>query len=432
MNRFKNAVLLWGLSLVALGPLGAQEADEDLFSGLDLVSEDPGTQDSGAGDLLESKGVTLGGSFSLESLVKTDPSSWADTPPAETLLPALDLKTTLLLDARPEEDYRVFLKANLASPFSGPQDVTLREIFADFNLSRTLFVRAGKQTVNWGVGYFFSPANLISLQAKDPEDPTKELLGPLAVKANLPLGPNNYYLYTVLEDLTTRKTAGLAPRGEWVLGDSEVTLSGYYRPSEPWGAAGTWSGRWGDVNLFGEGVLRGQVEKVFVVTDPQSPLGLSTETRKDSLFFQGTLGFTWSWTEEAGVWGLNAAGQYYFNGLGYADPRDIFDRTQGLMALLGSGKVPQGDLAERSQHYGAFSLGISNIFDADLGLSLFWMGNLADQSGKTSATLSWKGFDHLTLSTGYTLGYGTEGGEFNPQGLSHSLSLRIILGAGTF
>ena len=35
------------------------------------------------------------------------------------------------------------------------------ELFSDFQFRDTLFFRAGKQTINWGVGYFFSPADLL-------------------------------------------------------------------------------------------------------------------------------------------------------------------------------------------------------------------------------------------------------------------------------
>ena len=49
--------------------------------------------------------------------------------------------------------------------------LALSELFADFDVDNRVFVRAGKQTVNWGVGTFFSPANLINLDEIDPEDP---------------------------------------------------------------------------------------------------------------------------------------------------------------------------------------------------------------------------------------------------------------------
>ena len=432
MRNYKSAFFLISLVLLTLvNGLSAQNFEDDLFQEDTLVSEDAGTQDSGAADLLTSEKVILGGSFSMKTNINSDANLWDDKDFVDTVRLGLDLKSTLFVDARPLEDYRVFIKGELSYPFNSAQNFTLREVFADFNVKDNVYLRVGKQTVNWGVGYFFSPANLISLQAKDPEDPTKELLGPVAVKANLPWGLDNYYLYGIFEDMNMKNTAGAAPRGEWVIGDNEISLGGFYRPNEPWAVASTWSGKLGDFNLFGEGVLRGQEDKVFLVRN-SLVTKFTPETRKSELFLQGTLGFTWSWSDEEGILGVNAMGQYYYNGLGYDDFNLSTADSQALGMLVATGVLPKGDIMERGRHYGAFSLGFSNILDSDLGLSLFLMGNLSDFSSKSTATVSWKGWEHLTLSSGYTLGYGADGAEFSPSGVSHSLNVSVTLGAGTF
>jgi hypothetical protein len=75
----------------------------------------------------------------------------------------------------------------------------------------------GKQTANWGVGYFFSPGNLLDFGTIDPENPTEERTGPLAVKFQRSQRTSNYYLYLLLDSAYSGGPIGLAPKAEWVL-----------------------------------------------------------------------------------------------------------------------------------------------------------------------------------------------------------------------
>ncbi len=69
------------------------------------------------------------------------------------------LGSDVYLDARPDPDFRVFAKINLAANAKADDAslrLKLRELFSDFNYENRVFFRAGKQNARWGVGYFFS------------------------------------------------------------------------------------------------------------------------------------------------------------------------------------------------------------------------------------------------------------------------------------
>ena len=84
------------------------------------------------------------------------------------------------MDLRPDPTWRAFVKGKYAANIgyeSWPEgksteaaDFSLHELFLDYTLLDKLYLRAGKQTINWGVGYFFSPADVINVGRIDPFD----------------------------------------------------------------------------------------------------------------------------------------------------------------------------------------------------------------------------------------------------------------------
>ncbi len=132
----------------------SQQADteagkgDDIFSGQDsFVTETAEDANANpAADLLTSETVTLGGSFSLDAQLALALYSEENEDAFTSGL--VDLKTRLFVDARPTQDFRAFVKGDIA--YSTTDDVTfdLREAFADLSVADTVFVRAGKQTVN--------------------------------------------------------------------------------------------------------------------------------------------------------------------------------------------------------------------------------------------------------------------------------------------
>jgi hypothetical protein len=145
----------------------------------------------------------------------------------------------LYLDARPDPNFRVFGKLGLSSAVNkqrggranaqDPLEISLQELFSDFNYENKVFFRAGKQNVKWGVGYFFSPADVINIGRLDPLDPGAEREGPVALKVHYPRGSTNYYLYTLLDDVDVISKVALAPKMEFVVGGTEIGLGGFYK-----------------------------------------------------------------------------------------------------------------------------------------------------------------------------------------------------------
>ncbi len=169
---------------------------------------------------LKTETVKIGGSIS-----GTVQSSWQWNDPwtagfdlvdpdSQKLKP--DLNSLVYFDARPQEDFRVHGSFKTAWPFSETKslldsnnkttlvsvpDVRIFELFSDFQLGDTAYMRFGKATVKWGVGYFFSPADIINLESINILDPTAQREGPLQFRVFIPYGPsqNTLSFYTIFD-----------------------------------------------------------------------------------------------------------------------------------------------------------------------------------------------------------------------------------------
>ncbi|HOC27144.1 MAG TPA: hypothetical protein PKN19_03540, partial [Rectinema sp.] len=192
-------------------------------------------------------------------------------PDSHELAPALN--SLLYFDARPEEDFRVHGSFKTAWPFAETNslldsknkttlvsvpDVRIFELFSDFQLGDNAYLRFGKATVKWGVGYFFSPADIINLESINILDPTVQREGPLQFRVFVPYGPsqNTLSFYSIFDsNKWDFDTTALAAKAEFLLGNYELSLSSYYRYDTTERAALTLTGPLGNFDIFAEGVI---------------------------------------------------------------------------------------------------------------------------------------------------------------------------------
>ena len=419
------------LCLLLIAPAIAQATfDDDLFGSGTLVTEvDENEEANPADELLESERIVLGGRFSVSARADLDLHAGEDAVTSGLA----DLSTRLFLDARPTSDFRFLLKGDANYSIGAGLDFALREMFADIDILDTVFLRAGKQTINWGVGPFFSPANLVNLERIDPENPEEELAGPVALKGQLPIDTSNLTGYLLLNDIGGDENIGVAARYEFLVGNSELTVGGIYDFGSPWALMATATGSIEDVTVFAEAVLQGNSDKVFVVEDPRSRAGFRITT-SDSPFISGTIGGRFSYTTEDDLYSVSAAAQYLFNGLGYADPSLFTDDPAALafaQQQIALGNMSPSDLLERGQHNAAVRVSSNDIANTDLTPSVLWLSNLSDGSGLVSAGVRYDGIDFVTLSLDYRYLYGPNGAEYRVAGANHTLSLSVTV-SGSF
>jgi hypothetical protein len=444
----KTAVL--ALSVLLMGGLTfAQESatDEDALFGGDpseAVGEAappaPETEKPAEG-LLRSTGIEWGGSFTSTfrsvfswSGYPEDIGSlgWNDSASFLT-----DLNASLFFDARPDKSFRVFGKLKAAYPFQiqtalpGAQvpNITVFELFSDFDWRDALFFRVGKHTIQWGVGYFFSPADVLNLAPIDPEEPMAEREGPVSLKAQYPMGLSSFSLFLIVNDVTTPEEIGVAPKMEFMIGNWEIGIGGFYRNELAPRALLMASGSLFGIDIFAEAAASWGADRSFiraVAPSLEYPLGIEVYSQKEGVFVSGTAGFSWMSAE---WWNPTIAVQYYYNGYGYDDSSLLPD----ALVQVAVGAMSVQDLMSFGRHYAAASLGFGKIADQDLGVYVFWMGNFSDGSGQISPSVTWKIFDYATISARIAFLYGEDYLEFTLPGTSRiQASLTATLGSGKF
>jgi hypothetical protein len=454
-------------------------AAEDLGSGNldDLFNDAPEAQPAEAktienpeAALLEGKGMAWGGELVADAQVelpygRLPPKGLAEWRDVGDKL-GFDLGTKLFFDARPDRNYRVYGSVKADYPFK-EGDLRVFELFADFNWKESLFFRFGKQTMGWGLSRFYQPADPLSLGIKDPQDPTKELEGPIGLKLSLPIGPHGLYAYVVSKDSFTDGVAkaGLEDLGYGLKGDfflsvpknpafSDAELSaGYYyqRKLAPKAVFGISMGVL-DVQLFSDQVLSfgGDGYRLDSGIDPalsaMSPVPVRAMSKDGStLFYSATAGAMYVNTDAH----LTLYGEYYYNGQGSDDPdytKKLGERY--LAETMGAGSVPalvaQSDLfAYNGRHNTGFSASLSELFGTDkLSCALFWQANWVDRSGMIVPSLSFAPWKRFSLTLGSRIVYGPTDSEFILKNADYSSGtptvvrfapyLKIFFGAGKY
>ena len=470
--------LIMALTAAAAGAQdsGSSDLDMDALFGGDVVESAAAATAAPAVDpvtaALKSDKVRVGGSFygSLSAA-----ATWTDLWEGGSELFAADdkalsasLKSTLFFDARPSEDFRVYGSAKTSWPFettktfltgatylAGPPasvattsdsittpNISLFELFADYALNDKIFFRFGKSTVKWGVGYFWSPADVINLEPINLLDATAQREGPVNFRMHIPvLGTqNNFYLYTILDETDVDfSTTALAAKAEVLLGTYELGLGAYYRYDTAERAMLTLTGPLGDFDVFGEAMLSRGSAKTFVTgISGASPYVLTSNTasNRENLYFSASAGFLYSSQKD----NFTAIGQYYYNGEGYAkDNREtlVAEAQAAMLANPLLAKSYMGALASLAygsgQHYAALSLSKSKLFFEDFSVSALAIANLSDFSGIVKPTASWAVLDNFSLTLSPTFVFGPADGEyaFLAGGNPVSLTLGAIV-SGSF
>lgn len=355
--------------------------------------------------LLTSDSMELGGSarFALEY-----------SAPLEDISLDGDLRASVrgqvYLDARPRVDTRFLARADytLDSAADDPFSWELAELFLDWNYDNSVYFRAGKQTVRWGVGYFFSPADVISVGRLDPEKPEAVREGPVALRVHVPQRRQDYHLFLLFDGVDQLNQIAVAPRATFVVGRSEIGVGGFYQEGKVPRGMLTVSTSLGGVDIFGEAVLSRGSDRTFVEVDDDLNL---VATTRDELLFQGTVGLQFSRPDPEGLFSVGLAAQYFYNGEGYED-RSVLNDPRLAFLLLG-GDLKLSDLLPfTSRHYGAAAVNWNDMLNSRFSTSAFWLGNLSDSSGQVTTSVSHRGWGGWRPNLGISWFYGAEGTEF--------------------
>jgi hypothetical protein len=332
--------------------------------------------------------------------------------------------TNLYLDARPDDYNRFYLEGRIAYDKDSGLSAALNEAFAEASFEGSLRIRLGKQRVSWGVGYYYSPADVLSLEAIDLDDPTKKRAGPFAAKIDLPVGVQTLCLYGILPESLDFEALVLAPRAEFLMGGFEAMVAGYWRAD---GAVrprliAMATGAIGALDVFAESVLSWGADREWISLAEDG--SLQWERDEERLYAQATAGLAWSWIHPEQTASLSLRAQYFYNGQGYSDSSVLREKAYRISKLVESGSLSASDLSLTGVHYMAASLGVGKLALDTVSLNLSAFANLSDLSFRLTPSASFKPVPTVSLKAGATISVGERGGEYAPRGLAVTPSLK--------
>lgn len=111
---------------------------------------------------------------------------------------------------------------------------SLREAFVDFDAGGLVWVRAGKQVLQWGRGLLWTPTDLVNVEGKSLVPRAGATEGVTGLRLLVPVGTSaNLTGFVNLEKVDAADSLSGALRLEGLLGPVEVAASGWAKPDRP-------------------------------------------------------------------------------------------------------------------------------------------------------------------------------------------------------
>ena len=405
-------LLLVSFSLLAQDIDDEIFSEDDLFSDSDIIVDAKEMTDESITSEADKPGFSISGLLYSTNLYSTrrdeyilrDPEVEGDD------IYVGDLTANILLEARYKWGIKAFANTDIIYSYGDYDDFDqfLREVFFDFNVNRTVYVRIGKQYLKWGRNYFWNPSDLINVEKQDFLDPDKNLEGTRGVKIHIPFGTKyNIYAFANLEEVGSFEDVAWSAKFEFLTGDTEMAFSGWYQKGFEPVLGYDFSTRLFRMDIQGEmSISHGEnLDSISRVTDDEGNVNYFTTRIEDKWIPKASIGFTKTFDLLDINDRVSIRGEFYYNHAG--DSYNIFEDKQSLLALLGSGLYEPNHV---SKYYAALFTGIQRFIVTEASLNINILSNLTDGSGiiYNSLTYSpWYDF-FINLTASFSVGDGRD------------------------
>lgn len=406
--------------------------DDELFfvdgDGFDVLEETEVTAqtDLSKGVLFENGSIKIGGNFSTSITTATVISADDDKDLGEhlkstTLTPALS--TNLTVDARPNQNLRMYTKFGFAYPYNDDW-FKLKELFTDFAIADTAFFRFGLHTVTWGTGYFFSPvSDIINTSSINPEDTSAQVDGSVNLRTQITIPntqdclwfyviPSTDFNSTYNAETYARETA-LAGKADLVFGGWELGIGGYYKYHNAPKATLTATGSLQKISLFGEAVYQYGAASEWTV---------NTEWEDKANIFQATAGFSRMWSNR----NIMVAAQYYYDGNNKDMTHQYFTYGHNIAAMANFGRI-LGSSDVTASLFGMVNIGKDELPEMYKQLLAAYGISSYLNTATFSAMLNYSPVSEMTIGMGPYITFAAW--DQQPQ---VALKLSFTLGGGSF
>ncbi len=330
-------------------------------------------------------------------------------------------QANLFLDVRLTKGYKTFLNlniANLAQSATATNNalaISLKEVFMDMNINKSIYFRTGKQVLQWGRTYLWNPTDLINVEKRSFSllNQMQYREGAYGAKMHIPFTTAaNFYSFADFTNVTNIDEVGIAAKYEIVLSGSEIAFSAWSKKGYMPVYGFDFSTRSGDIDIKGELSLsygdnlakvreQNGTTNVYQITNTWVP--------KISLGFSKY--FEWVFKDR-----ISIITEFFYNDSGYSE--NIFQNPSLKAALLANNLYIMNYYGK---YYGAILTSISKFPINDMTFNTNIMSNLADGSGIISTGLMFTPINNFTLGLTLSGFFGPAQAEYTYNGYGYSL-----------
>jgi len=315
-------------------------------------------------------------------------------------------------------------------------DLSLKEFFIDMNIFKFIYFRIGKQVLQWGRSFFWSPTDLINIEKRDFLNLTRFREGNYGLKFHIPVGTIfNFYGFYEISDLNNIDKMPLALKLEFLIQKVEMSFSSWYKKDFKPIFGFDFSSRLWDFDIRGEislsyGENRNRITKIetniiykldniSITNTMYIPYSYKPQ---DKLIKNISFGFTrfFDWFDEKDKISLTA--ELFYNESGYDKPI-LQDEILKYGLFIYNLYVPN----YYSLLYCALFINITKFIISDMNLGINLLCNLIDYSGILYSQLSYSPINHFNMNWNITLNFGQDNCEYTLRDNRISTSLGFTI-----
>ena len=413
--------------VLSCGMAMAGEIDEnELFGGEGVVVDSAGVVNAGeVRGLDEKKSAAFSGEITTAALTRLS-RDWFENGHADETAFSGTVTGNLMLDVRLPGGFKTFGNAEASydpADSSGPR-FHLRELFVDANVSRRVYVRAGKQVLQWGRCNFWNPTDLINIEKKSFVDKIGYREGTFGLKAHVPFGTTvNLYGFVDMHDVRRPDSLAGAAKFEFLVGGVESSLSLWDRRGRKPVYGFDVSGTLFDFMLAGEiGLFQEYDVKKVSFADGVPQLVVEKKNRVPRVCVGVTRFFDLLDVQDR----VMSSVEFYFNRPGLTDRKLPIPDLSGVEPAPQSGEpaisqeqlvaffIEQGlyEPNNFSRCYLAFFSTVSKFIVSDMTLTVNAIGNLNQRCVMATAGLGYATLHNFNLGLLLTGYFGPEKTEY--------------------
>ncbi len=318
---------------------------------------------------------------------------------------------TALLDIRMREGFRAFADLEWSLNAGKTDDSSTKfhvpETFLDANIHHKIWLRMGKQVLQWGRGWFFNPTDLINVEHKSFFRRIGGREGVYGAKVQVPFGTAvNLYGFLDVDGVSRLDSVSGAVKAEFLIKRTELALMAWDGGHRDPVYGADLSSR-----VLGLDVtLEAALYQVFQTQTLLFNNGIPSPGRKEEKWqSRMAVGLGRSFSMSGIPNRVTSVVEYYFNEPGSENRKMPFADLMRQAELAGFSPVEALALASKngayepnsySRHYVAFFTSLSRFILSDMTLSFNAIGNLNQNCAMLSTTLGYRNLNNfgMTLS----------------------------------